>query len=123
MTIVTIEDYDTTVAKYDRFATKAIPKKGKLRAAYGAVKLGSKIFAGWAKTPADRRAIWYYARHSKYTKYGTTAVAGGIIWNALRSAENGSTLEIRQTRSDMVRFSNRRKLSSRKNACIRRPVC
>lgn len=86
MTVVVVDTDDRgQFAKYDRFASKAIPKRGKFAAAYGAIKFGAKVVTKWSKTPAGRRAILRYASRSKYTKYGTVAVSGGLIFNAIQS--------------------------------------
>ncbi len=111
MTIVTIEDYDTTVAKHDRFATRALPKRGKIRTAYNALKFSGKIGATWLRTPQGRQALAFWISKSKYTKYGAIAMAGGIV--AFTSSK--IPLQNGQTRSIMVKSYTRRKYGKRRN--------
>ncbi len=101
MTVVTIEDYDTTVAKYDRFATRNIPKRGKIGTAIRGAKFGFKVAARWASTPGGKRAIAYWATHSKYTKYGYVAISGGIIAGALQTLPSERN-PFGKTRSNLV---------------------
>lgn len=116
MIVVVDEDDRGQFAKYDRFASKAIPKKGRIAAAYSAIKFGSKVFTKWSKTPDGRRAILRYASRSKYTRYGTVGLAGGLIYNAIQSP----TGQLRETRTKFFKLGKQRKYYRKCKPCIRR---
>ncbi len=117
MSVVTVEQNNDRgqFAKYDRFAQRVIPKKGKLRAGYEAGKFGFRVAANWARTPQGRQAIAYWVSKSKYTRYGTTAVAGGLIYNALQSVPQDAPSQQRQKGNYMVKSKPRRRYCTYKH--------
>ncbi len=100
LVVVTDNDDRGQFAKYDRFAQRVLPKKGKLRSAYEAGKFGFKVAATWSKTPGGKRSLIYWATKSKYTRYGTAFISGGLIYNALSSTDESS--QTGQTRNYVV---------------------
>ncbi len=111
MTVVTVQQNNDRgqFAKYDRFAQRVLPKKGKIRAGYEAGVFGFRVAAKWAKTPQGRQAIRYWITKSKYSRYGTIAVGGGLIYNALQSVPQDAPSQQRQKRTNMVSPRNRRR--------------
>ncbi len=106
MTVVTIEEsLPNKLGKYPDFIQRTVPRRGKIGQAYRAVRFGYKVTRRWLSTPQGRRSIMYYARRSKYTRYGTAGVGGGVIIGAIQQSNNPTG----QTRNYMEQFGSRRK--------------